>query len=453
MKKKVAALLLTSMIVGSMTACGGKADSGTTAQAEPAGQTTAASSQAETPADKTAAGDDTPMTLTLSIWGSDAHKQVYEQLFAKYKETHPNITVEVTVIPFAEYQQKLSIMLAGNQAPDVAWMSDRMIPQFLENDQFVDISPLKDDPEYDFDDINPGSLELLSKDGKPHGVAFSNPPQVLFYNKTMFEEKGLKTPTELATEGNWTFETFLDTAKKLSDSANGIYGVRLGDNWKGWMDASYFMVTGYGGDLFDESGNFVYDSPEAQQGMQMYMNMIFQDKSHPMPGDQITFDSGNLGMFKAPVSYAGTAKNITDFEYDIAPLPKGPKTSFVEAGFAGYVMFKDEDPAKSEARMELFKFLTSRDSMLATSAYFVPSRKSILESDEYKEIIPLPNKESIQTVIIDQMPDFKTYPAHSNWAKIDGEMQVIFDEMYMQSIDVETAAAEIKERVAPLAVN
>lgn len=449
MKKRLAVLLI-SMMACTMTACGNGADNKASDPAEPSNQPTEQQSQATSAVNES--NDDAPITLTLSIWGSDAHKQLYEQLFEEYKETHPNVTVEIAVIPFSEYQQKLSIMLAGNQAPDVAWMSDRMIPQFLENDQFVDISPLKNDAEYDFADINPSSLELLSKDGKPHGVAFSNPPQVLFYNKTMFEEKGLPTPSELAAEGKWTFDAFLETARKLSDSANGIYGVRLGDNWKGWMDATYFMVAGYGGELFDEAGNFIYNSPEAQKGIQMYMDMIFTDKSHPMPGDQITFDSGNLGMFKTPVSYAGTAKNITDFEYDIAPLPKGPGTSFVEAGFAGYVMFKDEDPVKSKARMELFKFLTNKKSMLATSAYFVPSRKSILESDEYKNIIPLPNKESIQTVIIDQLPEFKTYPAHSNWAKIDGEMQVIFDEMYMQSIDVETAAAEMSERVTPLAV-
>lgn len=443
--KKRFAVLLFSMMACSIVGCGKGKNSETPALEE-------ASKQSATQQDsaKSSTDTDTPIKLTLSIWGSDAHKQLYEQLFEKYKETHSNVTVEVTVIPFAEYQQKLSIMLAGNQAPDVAWMSDRMIPQFLDNDQFVDISPLKDDVEYDFADINPGSLELLSKDGKPHGVAFSNPPQVLFFNKTMFKEKGLPTPAELAAEGKWTFDAFLESARQLSDSANGIYGVRLGDNWKGWMDSTYFMVAGYGGEIFDASGSFVYGSPEAQKGIQMYMDMIFKDKSHPMPGDQITFDSGNLGMFKTPVSYAGTAKNITDFEYDIAPLPKGPETSFVEAGFAGYVMFKDEDPVKSEARMELFKFLTNKESMLATSAYFVPSRKSILESEEYKEIIPIPNKDSIQTVIIDQLPKFKTYPAHFNWAKIDGEMQVIFDEMYMQSIDVGAAATEMEERVAPL---
>lgn len=392
-----------------------------------------------------------PITLTMSIWGGDAHQQMYKALFAKYQETHPNVTVELIVIPFAEYQQKLSIMKASNEAPDIAWMSDRLIPTFLESDQLVDVSYLKEDPEYDFDDINPGSFGPLTKDSKPYGVAFSNPPMVLFYNKTLFEEKGLATPTELAAKGEWTFENFLTTAQALTDQTKGIYGYNGNDSWKVWMDCTYWMVAGFGGDVFDAQGNFTYDSPEAQQGIQMYMDLIFKDKVNPMPGDVVTFDSGKIAMFKGGVSYAGTAKNIKDFEYDIAPLPKGPETKYVEAGFAGYVMLADADPAKDAARKDLFKFITSKDSMMVTSTYFVPSRKSVLSSPEYSETLPLPNKESIKTVILDQYENFRTYPAHSNWAKIDAEMQLIFDELYTKTIDVPTAALEMRERVAPLA--
>lgn len=444
MKKIFTLFLVAMLLVGTLAGCQKAPESTTAAPTQDTSDSEPEVQQEE--------NNDEPVTLTMTIWGSDAHQQMYQGLFEEYQKTHPNVNVDLVVIPFAEYQQKLSIMTASDQAPDIAWMSDRLIPTFLEGDQLADVSYLKDDPEYDFADINPGSFGPLTKDGKPYGVAFSNPPMVMFYNKTLFQEKNLPTPTELAAKGEWNFENFIETAKALTDSSKGIYGYNGNDSWKVWMDCTYWMVSGFGGDVFDESGKFIYNSPEAQQGIQMYMDLIFKDEVNPKPGDTVTFDSGKIAMFKSSVSYAGTAKNITDFEWDIAPLPQSPESKYVEAGFAGYVMFKNADPAKEAARKDLFKFLTNKESMLVTSAYFVPSRQSVLSSDEYSEILPIPNKDSIQTVILDQYENFRTYPSHSNWTKIDTEMQAIFDELYTQQIDVETAAKEMEERVVPLSL-
>jgi hypothetical protein len=57
-------------------------------------------------------------------------------------------------------------MMAGGQTPDVVWFSDRMIPQFMASGKLVNLAALKEDPEYAFADINPGSFGCATEKGK-----------------------------------------------------------------------------------------------------------------------------------------------------------------------------------------------------------------------------------------------------------------------------------------------
>lgn len=88
--------------------------------------------------------------------------------------------------------------------------------------------------------------------------------------------------------------------------------------------------------------------------------------------------------------------------------------------------------------------------MFKTSEMFVPSRASIVQSQEYIDFLPIANKEAVQNTIIDALPDMKVLPGHPNWAKIDSAVRVIFDKLYTQEITVDQAALEFDEEVTPL---
>lgn len=76
---------------------------------------------------------------------------------------------------------------------------------------------------------------------------------LIYYNKDLFLEKGLKTPTELYKEGNWNYEEFLKAARSLTDSQQGIYGVKLVRDWNNWSDALLPLFWSHGAELFDSS--------------------------------------------------------------------------------------------------------------------------------------------------------------------------------------------------------
>lgn len=426
-----------------LTACGGNTatPSASTAPGTAApGAATATATATQAPAKN--------VSLKFSFWGNDTHKKMYEDIIAKYKETHPHVSVEIVTIPFADYQQKLSIMTASKSAPDIAWLAERMIPQFLAGGQLADLEPLKKDSAYKYEDVIPSTLNLVTKDSKVYGIPFSTPPMMIYYNKTLFKAKNLATPTELYKQGKWTYDEMLKAAKALTDSSKGVYGVNFVRNgWQNWPDALQSHFNAYGASIFSPDGNtFTLNSKEGELALQSYSDMIFKDKVHPKPGDQTTFDTGKIAMQKELFSYMGKAKAVKDFEWDIAPLPAGPNGPGTTLGYAAYTVMKDS-PNYAEA-VELLKFMTSPDNMKLTSQYFVPSRKSILESEEFFK--QGPSSESVKLSVVDQMAKASSLPSHKNWQQIDTRMQTILDYLYTQSSPVKDVLSRAEKEVGPL---
>jgi multiple sugar transport system substrate-binding protein len=390
---------------------------------------------------------ESPIHMSLAIWGNENHQAIYDGIFAQYAGEHQGFSGEVMLIPFGEYSQKITIMMAGDQIPDVVWLSDRMIPQFMASGKLVNLASLKEDPGYDFSDINPGSFDLMTKNGDPYGIAFSNPPQIIFYNKTLFESRGVTTPQELFKAGKWNMETFRQCLIDITDKSQGIYGMTAGDS-SGWMDNTYWLLGKRGIELFPGKGSFGYATEKGRDALRFYMDLIFVDGVSTKPGDQIAFNAGKVGLYRGPVSGA-KALSTAGFEFDIAPLPEG-EVPYCEAGFAGYFVLDDGNKERTPLRVELLKLLSNKESMFKTSEMFVPSRASIVQSQAYIDFLPIPNKDAVRNTIIDSLPDMKVLPGHANWAKIDAAVRVVFDKLYMQDITVDEAARIFEEEVTPL---
>lgn len=431
---------LLSLIAAALLAAGCSAGTGNGALDAQAG--------AGGTADGAAAAQE-PVKLKFSIWGNDAQKAMYEELIGKFEQLHSGLEVEIMTIPFADYQQKLSIMLASRTAPDVGWLAERMIPQLLESGQLADIAAeVKEDPGYNYPDIYPSTLDIFRREDRLYGISFSTPPVLIYYNKDLFREKGLKTPTELYKEGKWNYDEFLKAARSITDPQRGIYGMKLVRDWNNWSDALLPLLWSHGAELFDSGGTaFALNSPEGRESLQLYSELMFKDKVHPLPGDERTFDSGQIGMYTDRYSYTSKARAVTDFEWDIAPMPAGIKGTGTSLGYAGVSVFETRHPAEAA---EFLKFITSAESMSVTAQYFVPSRKSVLESDVFLRAASQPSPESIQLAVLDQMADARIAPGHKNWQQIDTKIQMLLDRLYTQSSSVDELLGEMELEVNPL---
>ncbi|WP_284141047.1 sugar ABC transporter substrate-binding protein [Virgibacillus sp. LDC-1] len=388
--------------------------------------------------------------LTFTTWGGDQHIEMYEELLKEFYDENPNIKVDVESIPHGDYQQKLSVLAAGNELPDVGWVAERMVPQFVKNDILTDITDIVEDKDFEFDDFIPSTLDLWKHDGKLLGLPFSTPPMILYYNKTMFEEAGLETPNELAKKDEWTWEQFEKSSKALSGGKGSerTYGARLFNEWTNFATMPSHTLS-YGGKLFsDDMTKFEWNSTEGIETLKMLDRMMFKDKSHVPPGENINFESGNVGMFTFMYSYIANVRDITDFDWDIAPLPKGPKGRVPLLGQAGIAAFEGSD--HPEEAKKLLLFLESKTGIQAQSSFFVPPRKSVLESDEFINIPNNPSRESIELALIDEMDNGFTYPLHEDWTKIESEIINGFDKLFSQIEKPEGILKEMEEKIDPI---
>ena len=75
-------------------------------------------------------------------------------------------------------------------------------------------------------------LEGFSEGGTLYGLPSGTQTMVMYYNKDIFDEKGVEYPKE-----GWTWDEFLETAEKLTYEENGktVYGYGL--------SSSYFQLT------------------------------------------------------------------------------------------------------------------------------------------------------------------------------------------------------------------
>ncbi|MNC62660.1 hypothetical protein D3C75_1127060 [compost metagenome] len=92
--------------------------------------------------------------------------------------------------------------------------------------------------------------------------------------------------------------------------------------------------------------------------------------------------------------------------------------------------------------------MTNPENMKLTSQYFVPSRKSILESEEFFK--QGPSAESVKLSVVDQMAKASSLPSHKNWQQIDTRMQTILDYLYTQSSPVKDVLSRAEKEVVPL---
>ncbi|CAM4475259.1 MAG: sugar ABC transporter substrate-binding protein [Paenibacillus macerans] len=388
--------------------------------------------------------------LKFATWGNPAQLELYKGLTDTFTQQHPNIEVQIDTIPFADYQQKMSVLAAGRELPDIAWVSERMVPQFMANDILADVSDIVQDEAFDSADIIPSTLELFRQDGKLYGLPFSTPPSVVFYNEDLFKQAGLSTPNELAEKGEWTWEKFEEAAKAIKTSAASpnVYGANFFRDWKTWIILASYSWSNGSGPFNPEMTEYTWNDQYGVETLEMLKRMMFTDGSHPKAGEQVNFESGQIGMIFDNYSFVSKAREIQNFKWSIAPMPAGSKGSVPMMGQAGYVLFKDGK--HPEEAKELLKFLAGKEGVQKTSAFFVPPRQSVLNSEEFLNVEGNPDAGHIKQAVIDEMPKAVVQPGHIRWQNIDTEILTGFDALFAGRSEPQQIQDEVKSKVDAL---
>lgn len=300
-----------------------------------------------------------PVSLRFGIWNPN-QAPAMEQIAAKFKETHPHITVNIEITPFEQYFQKLETAAAGNSMPDVFWMNPANFLKFASNDQLLPLTDKIGSEKIDLASFPQSLLDLFTYKDQLYAFPKDFDTIGLWYNKEMFDQARIPYPDE-----SWDWNKALDAAKKLTDPAKGVFGITA--NVDSPQTTFYNLILQNGGYVMaDDKMSMGYDKPEAIEAMQFWHDLIHVHKVSPTIAQMTDtkplalFQSGKTAMFLGG-SWEAIEFNKNEFtknRVDVAPMPKIKKPATVINGL-GYVAAKSgKNPNEA---WQFLKFLGSKE--------------------------------------------------------------------------------------------
>ncbi|MGF2949189.1 ABC transporter substrate-binding protein [Microbacterium alcoholitolerans] len=404
---------------------------------------------ATSPDTGTSGADD--VALRMTIWSANPdHVSVFETLGAEFAEQNPRVkSVKIESFNLAELDTLVTTQISAGDAPDVSWLPVESSAEYIKAGALVDLSETIEATDgFDFDDFIPSLLERWEADDALYGIPFSTGPLIMYYNKDLYKQAGVKDPGQLIAEGNWTWDEFRETSKELN-GALGIPGYALNDfDFKNWTRLLPYL-NAYGASPWnDDATKCTIDAPEAVDALSVFHGMTFDDGSMPVPGQQVDFWGGGVAATSA---FLGSAANLSEvtFEWGIAPTPAGPAGDVVATGQASIVAFAAGNNTKEAA--ELVAFLGSKEAMAEYSGFFPPIRESVLTPEVLTQNSDVLTPEAVVPIIEGVKENGKVFPVTESNAAVADALNSSLDEYFYQpGADVKQALTSVCKNVGSL---
>lgn len=314
-----------------------------------------------------------PVTIRFAYSvGDDAY---YQRLIEAFNKEYSYITVEA--VSFQElFRGRRGDEEAGELNLDVFAASQGELSYLLEDDFTVSLNAMMaEDTDFDLSDFYPSAIEALSLDGQRWGVPFAVDMLLMHYNKDLFDRRNVPYP-----QSGWTWDDFLNRAVSLSDPSAGEFGYAyyLSGNM-GVLEPMVF-VQQRGGQFFDDlqqPTRPTFDQSANVAPMQWYADLIQKHHVAPQPGERTVpypgsgIESGKYAM------WMGYYSDHWDVNEGRMTLPKGEAP-----GTLGYVMglFISTSTTSPDACWKWITFVSKQ-----TPPGMIPARRSVMESDAYKQ--------------------------------------------------------------------
>ena len=299
--------------------------------------------------------------IVLKFWDNQQTEsglsQYQQEAVKSFEAANPGIKVEVTTIPYPEYQQRLLTAVQGGNAPDVSTVDQIWVAAFAAAGAIDPLDDLAKGAGVTAETFFPGAWASANYDGKLWGIPFNvDVWQFSFYNADLFKAAGVD-PASIA-----TFEGLKAAGEKLT--GNGKYGIGLfahkGEDTVVVMDSFIFSN---GGKVLNDDGSCGLTS-DASVGALAYLASLAPYAPAGMAnagaGDmRELFLNGSLAIEFWPALEQPTlqkSKINWDFVNGTAPAGKTPIGTY---GGWNLVMYANS-PHK-EAAWKFIQFLTQED--------------------------------------------------------------------------------------------
>ncbi|WP_436500114.1 ABC transporter substrate-binding protein [Actinokineospora sp. HUAS TT18] len=409
-----------------------------------------------------------PGQVSLLVFGDPNELAAYRELEAAYERAVPG--ADLRLIEASDRKDlitKLSTSVAGGNPPDLFLMNYRFYGQFAKRDAIEPVQERLDkSTAIKAADFYPQALSAFQADGKQLCMPQNMSSLVVYYNKTLFAKYGIAEP-----KAGWSWHDMVATAAGLTRDANGdvakgvdpdaapgtppgpppaVYG--LGVSPEVIRIAPF--VWSNGGTLVDDEKRptkLSLDGP-AVEALSEFIDLrgrhgvVPTDQEVESENDEARFAAGRLGMLMQSRRSTTTFRKITDFEWDVAPLPvfKSPATVLHSDG---YCMPKGSSNKAGAWRFVEFALGKEGATIMAKTGRTVPSTMEVAKSPAFLDPGKPPRNAS---VFLDSIPAIRATPTISTWPEIEDVANGILENALYLGQQPQEVARQLDEQTRSL---
>ncbi len=302
--KKVLSVAMAMTMIAAMAGCGnesaGNTQEGTASAADTVSQATT----------DTASGE--KQVLTVSVWDNDATPQ-FSSVTEAFLAEHPDVDIEFIDAPSGDYNNKVTVMLAGGgNDPDVIFVKDTENQMTMKDkEQILNLDEYIKRDNVDLG-IYQGVAEQLQMDGSNYTLPFRKDWYMLYYNKDLFDAAGVPYPSS-----DMTWDEYEELARKMTsgEGSSKVYGTHH-HTWQALV-ANWAVQDGKNTLMSDD---YSFMKPYYEQALRMQNDGIMQDYANLKTGSIhyiSVFEQQQCAMLPMGSWFIGTLiQDKNDGKYD-----------------------------------------------------------------------------------------------------------------------------------------
>jgi multiple sugar transport system substrate-binding protein len=392
------------------------------------------------------ASNGAPVTITFGIYDDPSRDVVAKAQAALFTQDHPNITVQVVNVPYANYYTKLGAQISSGESWDVFMINGGYFAQAAPQGVLLDLtSPLQQAG------LNMQDYVVDPYDSQYNNKTYALPYELnqtgIFYNKAMFDAAHVVYPTD-----GWTWNDLLSDAQALTKSQNGKT-----TQWGFYSQNLYPSLVSF----IAEAGGAVLDStrtksalntPAVKSAIQFMVDLVRKYHVSPgasdMPANVDPFLTGAVAMVPS-YSFSVQPDLKAPFSWGVAPWPKG-----VQGGAAywtqGIAVFSGSKQQAAAVQFAEFLMSPAAQQLQAKERGATPSLKSVALGTEYTASPP----DGMSVFMQEYQQSGVPVPFNAQWAQIMGTataaMESEFAKAYLGEESVDQAVVNADSAVSQI---
>ncbi|WP_460722663.1 extracellular solute-binding protein [Nocardia heshunensis] len=261
--------------------------------------------------------------VRLRIW-DQSFVSAYRASLDEFERANPDLEVRITLVPWASYQQKLRLDVAGGIADDLFWTN--LYEDYADSGHLMDIgAALGPQAAQGWD---PQAVRQYTRGGKLWAVPqFVDGGTAMYVNLDLLARAGVD-PAELAA-ARWSPDPGSDTFRPL------LRRLAAGSAWPYNAANDFQSITlpylGSAGGQLQADGRFAFDSPQGRDAFGYTVGLV-ADGLSPSAADTNTsgdftknaFLQGRMALFQSGTFNLATVAQQTRFHWGLAMIPAGP---------------------------------------------------------------------------------------------------------------------------------